>query len=1269
MPQLLPGRNSNGVRVVVRLRPLNAKERLVGANESLQCTSLQDVVVNGGERYFSYDLVADQNTTQQYLFEHCVQPLLERFTNGFNATIFAYGQTGSGKTYTMGTGFEGSLDDSLLGIIPRSVEFLFSQLHSRSSVDADSAVFTEGPSSEQLTYEMNVSFLEIYNEELVDLLAAAAGVRAMPLTIRQEGSGEIVLAGLREQPIATIDDVYDLLRKGSLCRSTGSTEMNMNSSRSHAIFTLLLRQLKKESNESLVSKIHFVDLAGSERLKKTGALGSRARESISINSGLLALGNVISALAAGDLAAKRHVPYRNSKLTRLLQDSLGGNSHTLMIACVSPSSDSLSESLSTLGYAQRAKLITNRAVANTQSASNSAFECSQLRKQVAQLRQELLMLRQEGSLENKDSVVASTVPSYAVLESQLHALQREKTEIEIERDSLRYAKAAPGERNALIDGYVRKINELMSHQKEIERLRTDNGGAVLQQSQSLDQLACCRTPIKGGVSQIRTAATTQISTPRQSARASDDSVGALIETLRRKGSETAALLALAVLPSFLERSRVIEYLKEQAVCYAETASAFEQFRRESASICDRYEDKIKQLSDLLVQAQRTRDEAVHRLSAPVDPALRAEGARAYRQAYEDKIKRACQQASDLKGKLADAQRTFRQQSANNEVSLRNLRASLDQAKIERTRLLQRVAALEGGAAATLTKKSSIRSDDSAASDLAMRRREARAQELVRAWKSIFEKQKELVLRCTDQVRRSKEALHTVRSQESQPPPFSPIAVKPSIADEVFSTESQIVSFIASFCNQLFEGIVSMQEGTDDEELQQALQSFSEVLHDKSKIEALQIDVKKLLNSQSPAFHTVTQRQVLDSISVALYFSLLQQNNQLKASLRKAIANGCILGLSPVGHVSLNPHSITAQFQHTPTRNLEAYINNQRDSALATSKEAVLSTSTILTSPFVSTPGLECIQTMDGHLSQVYDIAWMPSREGRLYSASQDGSLREWDIERGEVVATLCESSAPIRAITCNSQSLFTSFQASIRQWDPRCYALPTASLLNHSDDVYCLMCMEDTYLLSGSCDNTVAVWDLRRSDRAISTLGGHRGTPLSLLSLPDCSLVFTGCWDACVRVFDAGAEFVGRGSLEPGHNDIVTSLATAGRDSLVSVSRDRSMRRWTVSGLGQDELLSVECVRFVPNAHQSWITASCVLSDHADPVLLTGDREGSLSLWHEPTLSVLDATVTARHSATINRLLTFYSGSNEFVASAGGDRVVRVWELKGTSSQ
>ena len=211
-------------------------------------------------------------------------------------------------------------------------------------------------------FRVGVSFMELYNEQLFDLLSNKPRKEDTIVDIREDKQG-IKIPGLTEMDIDSVATTMKALEKASEGRVTAATAMNARSSRSHAIFTLSIESRSKEDGKTK-SKFHMVDLAGSERQKKTKAKGDRLKEGININMGLLSLGNVISALGEENRGANSHIPYRDSKLTRLLQDSLGGNSHTLVIACVSPADSNLEETSSTLRYADRARKIKNKPIIN-----------------------------------------------------------------------------------------------------------------------------------------------------------------------------------------------------------------------------------------------------------------------------------------------------------------------------------------------------------------------------------------------------------------------------------------------------------------------------------------------------------------------------------------------------------------------------------------------------------------------------------------------------------------------------------------------------------------------------------------------------------------------------------------------------------------------------------------------------------------------------------------------------------------------------------------
>lgn len=297
---------------------------------------------------YTFDHVFGRDVSQVDLYTETAAPMLKSFLDGYNCTIMAYGQTGSGKTYTMGTSDLNDVEsESNQGLIPRFVNDLFENLNHNANT-----------SEEKTSFKIRASFLEIYGEDVYDLIGIASSPSnsRVSLPVREDESGRVFVQGQNEVDVTSVEAALEVLCSGSNNRITASTAMNAGSSRSHAVFTLSLEQSVQSAASPddlhiMSSKLTFVDLAGSERIKRTGAEGQRMKEGIQINSGLFNLGQVINSLADEQKLknnVKSFVPYRNSKLTHLLKDALGGNSQTLFLACVSPAESNESETQSTL---------------------------------------------------------------------------------------------------------------------------------------------------------------------------------------------------------------------------------------------------------------------------------------------------------------------------------------------------------------------------------------------------------------------------------------------------------------------------------------------------------------------------------------------------------------------------------------------------------------------------------------------------------------------------------------------------------------------------------------------------------------------------------------------------------------------------------------------------------------------------------------------------------------------------------------------------------
>ena len=380
---------TSSVQVAVRVRPLLGYETEDPRNHFvLSHPSGKQVQISLGDgktKTFTFDHVFPHMQKQGDLYAS-VQDMTQDLMDGYNVTFMAYGQTGSGKTFTMGSEAGKQTVQHTQGLIPRFLKDLFSRIGcAPRTTDAGEAI----------EWRVEVSFLEVYGNDIFDLLDTQVenhSLRRRSLPVYEE-DGNVRVKGLNLHPIQSAEDALQWLASGTENRSTASTMMNQVSSRSHAIFTLTVSQLVAGEVAS-GAKLTFVDLAGSERLAKTQATGQRAREGIDINMGLLCLGNVINALADDAKLQKgtaaTFVPYRSHKLTRLLQDALGGNSKTLFIACVSPSSLNASETYSTLHYANRARNIRNKPVRN---ADKVREELQRTRFAVQQLQVELAKVK------------------------------------------------------------------------------------------------------------------------------------------------------------------------------------------------------------------------------------------------------------------------------------------------------------------------------------------------------------------------------------------------------------------------------------------------------------------------------------------------------------------------------------------------------------------------------------------------------------------------------------------------------------------------------------------------------------------------------------------------------------------------------------------------------------------------------------------------------------------------------------------------------------
>ncbi|XP_066444764.1 kinesin-like protein KIF3C isoform X1 [Eleutherodactylus coqui] len=461
-------KSSEALKVVVRCRPINRKEdaagydRIVSMDVKLGQVTIRNPRANHGElpKTFTFDAVYDANSKQADLYDETVRPLIDSVLQGFNGTIFAYGQTGTGKTYTM-QGLWVETDKK--GVIPNSFDHIFTHI-SR---------------SQNQQYLVRASYLEIYQEEIRDLLCKD---QTKKLELKENPESGVYIKDLSSFVTKNVKEIEHVMNLGNQARSVACTNMNEYSSRSHTIFVITIEcsELGVDGEEHIrVGKLNLVDLAGSERQSKTGANGERPKEASKINLSLSALGNVISALVDG---RSTHIPYRDSKLTRLLQDSLGGNAKTIMVATMGPASHHYDETLSTLRFANRAKNIKNKPRVNEDPKDTLLREFQEeIARLKAQLEKRGMLSKKrrrnsrrkksvdgdnvpemEAEEDNEENLIEKNVGNY--LKEQAERLEQEKAAIQDDHSLM------ADEKLKLIEEKEKMMEDLTKEQKATELL-------------------------------------------------------------------------------------------------------------------------------------------------------------------------------------------------------------------------------------------------------------------------------------------------------------------------------------------------------------------------------------------------------------------------------------------------------------------------------------------------------------------------------------------------------------------------------------------------------------------------------------------------------------------------------------------------------------------------------------------------------------------------------------------------------------------------------
>ncbi|KAJ3056456.1 hypothetical protein HK097_006775 [Rhizophlyctis rosea] len=443
------GLYADAIRVVCRFRPQNSREIKEGGVPIVAFDDDMTSVKFESKEYpgtFAFDRIFSWESTQEQVFNYAAGATIEDVMRGYNGTIFAYGQTGSGKTHTMMGDVE---NEEFRGLTPRLVESIFSTIFNAPT---------------NLEFTVRVSYMEIYMEKIRDLLNPAND----NLPVHEEKNRGVYVKGLLEVFVGSVAEVYDVMRRGQSSRSVAYTNMNAESSRSHSIFVLTITQKNLNDGSQRSGKLYLVDLAGSEKVGKTGASGQTLEEAKKINKSLSALGMVINALTDGKSS---HVPYRDSKLTRILQESLGGNSRTTLIINASPSSFNEAETLSTLRFGMRAKSIKNKAKINAELSpaelkallKKSKTDLTNLQNYTGMLEGELNVWRSGGTVPQGEWVTSQTFSGEG--QRPLSAIPRDLADI-----AARAATPAPGP--AVTDDeredFLRRENELSDQLQEKE---------------------------------------------------------------------------------------------------------------------------------------------------------------------------------------------------------------------------------------------------------------------------------------------------------------------------------------------------------------------------------------------------------------------------------------------------------------------------------------------------------------------------------------------------------------------------------------------------------------------------------------------------------------------------------------------------------------------------------------------------------------------------------------------------------------------------------
>lgn len=1191
--------DDSSVRVALRIRPLVAKEKSDGCQEiAHQVGSLPQVSIR--DKSFQFDYVFGQRAAQDQLYTTSVRPLVDAFFEGYNATVLAYGQTGSGKTFTMGSANEAAQPTDELpaasaqsvgaskGVIPRAALDIFEKMRvAKSQRDGDG----EPPS-----FELKYSFLELYNEDLVDLLNPRKRDDREPLRMREAPLG-VELVGIIEErvcslfsfscrvltlrgQIETAAELAACIAFGTLNRTTAATDMNATSSRSHAIITLFLRQRRtvlvptgessdgeesaepRRRTEVLSSRFHFVDLAGSERLKRTNAVGERAKEGININMGLLALSQVISCL--GDETKRGgHIPYRDSKLTRLLQSSLGGNNKTLMIACASPADSNFLETMSTLQYANRARNIKNKAVVNQDIES---LELDDLRREVRELRRQL---RRKSGGAGSDMEAAAERQRLAFSVSQL------QEQLKCATAEIAHLKALSvgltGNRDEAVAGLLEdQLSQISTLQFQLAEARSRQAVAlppglpdssVQPATLSDDELSEAEEEEEEDADDSQLDQSFGVDDDGESDRSSgDQSAGASpLSSVSQDGEDSVTRRLAALQAAITDKQELMAELEAREHQLNELRATFD------ARISELLQEKVHLL--------RARDDAIARVKI-------AKGAdrsqlEAAREKYERQIKALSEQIGALKVQAAEQARQMRAKSIQ-DGQLSQMRAVVEDLRRQRLDLLRKV-------------REEQRSMRAAKQEI---ERELKVLHVRDVARSAQLRRLERTHEATrEQLRRRLEETRVYARQNSdrRQAPSAPVSFSARRTADIDARMESKMNVIrtetgraasARELERLLDDLVRRRE----EQLAGPAEASRE--QRVSGLTVQMAEIQEAIASSAPDMSSAYNNALaaLNGLSLQESRKLLQlfvaEQVSLNVALRQAGRRGGIT-IEPVASADRTKPPrppLAGAAAALPVVNVEPFPSTEADEKAAdlalltapmTSRSrsssftdgvfsrltsALPSPSSSAAAQFVSRAALsskvggprralEVAGTLSGHSHAVTSAVYIGDI---LVSGSRDTTVRIWDLSRGEPVATPLEHDGPVRALASRSTMLFALLDNGISVWDTTapCRQLRTIPLAFHTKPSVLHVTPDERYLLAPtSTEPGVQVYDLRMLSPLRTLRGHYRDTPRGFAFLP--GLLFTGARDRLVRAYDLQT-FDLVETLQPPMHDHLLCMSAAG---------------------------------------------------------------------------------------------------------------------------